>query len=85
MQSHECIQWAMEKNQPNKYFRNQSLEPWCLLFIELALKHGVHDATRSNDQEKIGCYSFMDFTKLHIYIHFNIQKLIFSILKMCLF
>lgn len=32
-----------EKNWPNKYFKNQSLEPWYFLSLELAVQYRVHE------------------------------------------
>lgn len=68
----------MWKNWPNKYFKNQSLEPWYLLSVELAVQYRVYDVAWGNDQEKESCYSSMDLTKLLIYMNFNGQKPIFS-------
>lgn len=64
MESHEFIHG---KNRWNKYFKNQSLEPLCLLSVELAVQYRVHDATRGNDQEKnvLQFYGLYQITYLH--------------------
>lgn len=54
-----------------------------MLSVQPGVQNIIHDATRGNDQENKMCYSSMDFTKLHIYMNFSSQKLIFPILKMC--
>lgn len=61
----------MWKNWPNKYFKNQSPEPWYFLSVELAMQYRVHDVTWGNDQEKESCYSSMDLNKLPLYMNFN--------------